>query len=86
MNDLALLALKLSILPDLFLVSYFAPTLLTYRQVFAFYLDVEFNVLAFAGFFPGIFTLFQSFALKPPVNYFLLLREMDKLRVGYREG
>ena len=70
MNDLALLALKLSILPVLFLVSDFAPALLTYRQVFASYLDVEFYVFAFAGVFPRVFTMFHSFYLKPPVNCF----------------
>ena len=63
MNDLALLALKLSILPDLFLVGNVAPALLTYRKVFAFYLNVEFYVFAFAGFFPGIFAMFHSFCL-----------------------
>jgi hypothetical protein len=63
MNDLALLALKLSILPFLFLIRDFAPALLAYGQVFAFHLDVEFDVFAFARIFPRVFTMFHFFCL-----------------------
>jgi hypothetical protein len=42
---------------------------LAYRQVFAFYLNVEFYVFAFAGFFPRVFTMFHYFAS----NIFLML-------------
>jgi hypothetical protein len=41
----------------------FAPALLADRKVFAFYLDVEFDVFAFAGFFPRVFTVFQVISL-----------------------
>jgi len=59
---LALLELKLSMLPFLFLVSDFIPALLADGQFFAFHFDVEFDVFAFAVFFPGVFTMFHFFS------------------------
>ncbi len=67
MYDLALFALKLSILPFLVLLGDFAPALLADGQVFAFYLDVEFDVFACAGILPGVFAMFHIFVSKDAV-------------------
>jgi hypothetical protein len=61
--DLALFELKLSISPFLILVSDFAPALLAYRKVFAFYLDIKFDVFAFTAVFPRVFTMRHGFVL-----------------------
>ena len=62
MNERALLALKLSILPFLVLLWDFAPALLANWQIFAFNLDIEFNVFTVAGVFPWVFTMFHIFS------------------------
>jgi hypothetical protein len=51
------LALKLSISPFLFFIGDFAPALLANRKVFAFYLDIEFDVFAIANIFPRVLTM-----------------------------
>jgi hypothetical protein len=52
------------------LVSYFTPALLTNGQVLAFHLNVEFDVFTLAGIFPGVFTMFHFFSLKPMLLLF----------------
>jgi hypothetical protein len=80
------LELKLSILPFLLLVGDFAPALLANGKCFAFNLDVEFDVFAFAGVFPGVFTVFQLCCLRLAVSRFLLLRRLNKRLLGGGEG
>ena len=86
MYDLALLELKDSMLPVLFLVGDFVPALLADGQFFAFYLDVEFDVFAFAAFFPGVFTMFHFFVSEEEVWWFVLLRGVWKRLFGCGEG
>jgi hypothetical protein len=68
------------------LVCDFAPALLAYGQGFAFYLDVEFYVFAFAGVFPGVFTMFHSFFLSKALCRILLLNGLQKLLSAAGEG
>jgi hypothetical protein len=55
------LELKLSISPFLVLVSDLVPALLADRVVFAFYLDIEFDVFTFAVVVPGVSAMFTVF-------------------------
>jgi hypothetical protein len=68
------------------LLSDFAPALLAYRQVFAFYLDVEFDVFAIARVSPRVFTVFHSFYLSEHLFAFLLLKQLGKLQFAAAEG
>jgi hypothetical protein len=62
MYDLALLALKFSILLSPLFFGYFNPALLTNRQSLAVFLDIQFYVFAFAIVIPGIFAMFHFFS------------------------
>jgi hypothetical protein len=55
------LELKLSISPFLVLLGDFAPALLADWEIFAFYLDVEFDVFACAVVVPWVSTMFDCF-------------------------
>jgi hypothetical protein len=59
MYDFALLALKLSISPSLFLIGDFTPALLANGEVFTFYLNIELDVFAVADIFPWVLTVFH---------------------------
>ncbi len=72
MYDLALFALKLSISPFLVLISDFNPALLADWAVFAFKLNVEFNILAYAGIIPGVFAVFHDMSLMQQFGVFCI--------------
>jgi hypothetical protein len=56
------------------LISDFAPTLLANGQVFAFYLNIEFNVFAIADIFPWVFTVFHVYHRSSGVAFFAFKR------------
>jgi hypothetical protein len=70
MKDLALFKLKLSISTPLHVsVCQVRPALFADRTFFAFNHNVQFNVLATAGVFPGVLTMFQIYL--PPLLTFV---------------
>jgi hypothetical protein len=64
------------------LFSDFAPALLAYWQVFAFNLDVEFDVFAFTSVSPRVFTMFHFLASTHLVKHFAF-KSVAKTTVWY---